>query len=46
MTACWRNFAVKLDDLVVETTTKVTGKILTPDDQKRLADETVRQLAA
>lgn len=32
--------------LVVETTTKVTGKILTPDDQKRLADETVRQLAA
>lgn len=32
--------------LVVETTSKVTGKILTPDDQKRLADETVRQLAA
>jgi F-type H+-transporting ATPase subunit b len=32
--------------LVVDTTTKVTGKILTPDDQKRLADETSRQLAA
>ena len=32
--------------LVVETTSKVTGKILTPDDQKRLADETSRQLAA
>ena len=32
--------------LVVDTTSKVTGKILTPDDQKRLADETSRQLAA
>jgi F-type H+-transporting ATPase subunit b len=32
--------------LVVDTTTKVTGKVLTPDDQKRLADETSRQLAA
>ncbi len=32
--------------LVVDTTGKVTGKILTPDDQKRLADETSRQLAA
>jgi F-type H+-transporting ATPase subunit b len=32
--------------LVVETTSKVTGKVLTPDDQKRLADETTRQLAA
>ena len=32
--------------LVVETTGKVTGKVLTPDDQKRLADETSRQLAA
>jgi F-type H+-transporting ATPase subunit b len=32
--------------LVVDTTTKVTGKILTPDDQQRLADETSRQLAA
>lgn len=32
--------------LVVDTTSKVTGKVLTPDDQKRLADETSRQLAA
>jgi F-type H+-transporting ATPase subunit b len=32
--------------LVVDTTAKVTGKILTPEDQKRLNDETARQLAA
>lgn len=32
--------------LVVATTAKVTGKILTADDQKRLADETLRELAA
>jgi len=32
--------------LVVETTTKVTGKVLTLDDQKRLAEETNRELAA
>ena len=32
--------------LVVDTTGKVTGKILTPEDQQRLADETSRQLAA
>jgi F-type H+-transporting ATPase subunit b len=32
--------------LVVQTTAAVTGKILTPDDQKRLAEETNRQLAA
>ena len=32
--------------LVVNTTTKVTGKILTADDQNRLADETNKQLAA
>jgi F-type H+-transporting ATPase subunit b len=31
--------------LVVNTTATVTGKILTPDDQKRLAEETSRQLA-
>ena len=31
--------------LVVQTTTTVTGKILTPDDQKRLAEETEKQLA-
>ena len=32
--------------LVVQTTGKVTGKILTPEDQRRLAEETTRQLAA
>ncbi len=32
--------------LVIKTTTTVTGKILTPDDQKRLAQETEKQLAA
>jgi F-type H+-transporting ATPase subunit b len=32
--------------LVVATTAKVTGKILTADDQSRLAEETNRQLAA
>jgi F-type H+-transporting ATPase subunit b len=32
--------------LVVSTTAKVTGKILTADDQNRLAEETNRQLAA
>jgi len=31
--------------LVVQTTTTVTGKILTADDQKRLAEETQRHLA-
>ncbi|MGO9434258.1 MAG: ATP synthase F0 subunit B [Terracidiphilus sp.] len=32
--------------LLVETTATVTGKILTPEDQQRLAEETARQLAA
>ncbi len=32
--------------LVVQTTAKVIGKILTPEDQRRLAEETVRQLPA
>ena len=32
--------------LVVETTSKVTGKVLTMDDQKKLAEETGKQLAA
>jgi F-type H+-transporting ATPase subunit b len=32
--------------LVVQTTATVTGKILTPDDQKRLAEETAKQLGA
>jgi F-type H+-transporting ATPase subunit b len=32
--------------LVAATTTKVTGKILTADDQKRLNDETIKEIAA
>ncbi len=32
--------------LVVQTTSTVTGKILTADDQKRLAEETEKQLSA
>ena len=36
----------ELGRLVVETTAKVTGKVLTPDDQRRLQEETARQLAA
>lgn len=33
-------------NLVVDTTAKVTGKVLTPEDQERLNSETTRQLAA
>jgi len=32
--------------LVVQTTATVTGKILTPDDQRRLAEEAARQVSA
>ena len=31
--------------LVVQTTVTVTGKVLTSDDQQRLAEETQRQIA-
>jgi len=40
------NLKREVGRLVVQTTAKVTGKILTPEDQKRLAEETARQLAA
>jgi F-type H+-transporting ATPase subunit b len=36
----------EIGHLVVETTARVTGKVLTPEDQQRLAQETTRQLAA
>jgi F-type H+-transporting ATPase subunit b len=36
----------ELGHLVVETTAKVTGKILNADDQKRLQEEAARQLAS
>ena len=32
--------------LVVQATATVTGKILTPEDQRRLAEETAKQVAA
>ena len=32
--------------LVVQTTATVTGKVLTPEDQKRLAEETAKELKA
>jgi F-type H+-transporting ATPase subunit b len=32
--------------LVVQATTRVTGKILTPEDHRRLAEETAKQVAA
>lgn len=36
----------EVGSLVVKATSQVTGKILTLDDQKRLADETNKQIAA
>jgi F-type H+-transporting ATPase subunit b len=36
----------ELGHLVVETTAKVTGKVLTSDDQRRLQEEAARQVAA
>ena len=35
----------ELGRLVVDTTAKVTGKVLTPDDQRRLQEEASRQVA-
>jgi len=40
------SFKREVGRLVVKTTTTVTGKILTPEDQKRLAEETEKQLSA
>jgi F-type H+-transporting ATPase subunit b len=36
----------EIGHLVVDTTARVTGKVLTPEDQQRLVQETSRQLAA
>ena len=36
----------ELGRLVVDTTAKVTGKVLNPDDQRRLQEEAARQLAS
>lgn len=35
----------QLGRLVIDTTAKVTGKVLTPDDQRRLQDEATRQVS-
>ena len=35
----------ELGRLVVDTTAKVTGKVLTPEDQQRLQEEALSQLA-
>ena len=35
----------ELGRLVIDTTAKVTGKVLTADDQARLGEETTRQIA-
>jgi F-type H+-transporting ATPase subunit b len=32
--------------MVIDVTSKITGKILTPEDHQRIAEETVRELAA
>jgi len=36
----------ELGRLVIDTTAKVTGKVLTPDDQRRLQEEASRQVAS
>jgi F-type H+-transporting ATPase subunit b len=36
----------ELGRLVVDTTTRVTGKVLTPQDHQRINEETARQIAA
>ena len=38
-----QNLKRELGRLVVDTTAKVTGKVLTPEDQKRLQEEAARQ---
>ena len=35
----------ELGRLVVDTTAKVTGKVLTPEDQRRLQEEAAREVA-
>lgn len=41
-----QNLRREIGQLVVRTTAQVTGKVLTMDDQKRLIDETGKQMAA
>ena len=42
--ACSPSSRREVGRLVVQTTATVTGKVLTPDDHRRLAEETARQL--
>ena len=36
----------QLGRLVVDTTARVTGKVLTPEDHQRITEETAREVAA
>ena len=36
----------ELGRLVVDTTARVTGKVLTPEDHQRISEETAREVAA
>jgi len=40
-----QNLKRELGRLVIDTTAKVTGKVLTPEDQQRLQEEAARQIA-
>jgi F-type H+-transporting ATPase subunit b len=40
------NLKNQVGRLAVQATAKITGRILTPEDQQRLADETTRRIAA
>jgi len=40
-----QNLKRELGRLVVDTTAKITGKVLTPEDQQRLQEEAARQIA-
>src|SRR5881275_503001 len=40
-----QNLKRELGRLVIDTTAKVTGKVLTPEDEKRLQEEAARQIA-
>ena len=44
--ACWPSCKREVGRLVVQTTAAVTGKVLTPEDQRRLAEETAKVVAA
>lgn len=45
-TRMWRELKREVGRLVVKTTATISGKVLTTEDQLRLAEETTKQLAA